>query len=75
MQRVRTADKLTAFTCRLCRNSGNFKFLEPSEPVQDFIGIVLPNFLSVCYWRDSPPVVHVLIHEVSRSHTATHHSR
>ena len=32
--------------------------------------------LFVCFWRDSPPVGQgVLIHEVSRSHTTTHHSR
>ena len=32
--------------------------------------------LFACYWRDSPPVGHgMLIHEVSRSHTTTHHSR
>ena len=32
--------------------------------------------LFVCFWRDSPPVGHdLLIHEVSRSHTTTHHSR
>ena len=30
----------------------------------------------VCFWRDSPPVGQgLLIHEVSRSHTTTHHSR
>jgi hypothetical protein len=30
----------------------------------------------VCFWRDSPPVGHgLLIHEVSRSHSTTHHSR
>ena len=30
----------------------------------------------VCFWRDSPPVDHgLLVHEVSRSHTRTHHSR
>ena len=30
----------------------------------------------VCYWSDSPPVGQgLLIHEVSRSHTTTHHSR
>ena len=29
-----------------------------------------------CLWRDSPPVGHgLLIHEVSRSHSTTHHSR
>jgi len=28
------------------------------------------------FWRDSPPVGYdLLIHEVSRSHTTTHHSR
>jgi hypothetical protein len=33
--------------------------------------------LFVCFWRDSPPPVDqgLLIHEVSRSHTMTHHSR
>jgi len=32
--------------------------------------------LFVCFWRNSPPVGHgLLIHEVSRSHTTTHHSR
>jgi hypothetical protein len=30
----------------------------------------------VCFWRDSPPVGQgLLIHEVSRSHSTTHHSR
>ena len=30
----------------------------------------------VCFWRDSPPVGQgLLIHEVSRSHRTTHHSR
>ena len=29
----------------------------------------------VCFWRDSPPVGQgLLIHEVSRSHTTTHHT-
>jgi len=32
--------------------------------------------LFVCFWPDSPPVDQsLLIHEVSRSHTATHHNR
>ena len=32
--------------------------------------------LFVCFWRNSPPVGQgLLIHEVSRSHTTTHHSR
>jgi len=30
----------------------------------------------VCFWPDSPPVGQgLLIHEVSRSHTTTHHMR
>jgi hypothetical protein len=30
----------------------------------------------VCFWRNRPPVGQgLLIHEVSRSHTTTHHSR
>ena len=33
-------------------------------------------FLFVCFWHDSPPVGQgLLIHEVSRSHTTTQHSR
>jgi len=33
-------------------------------------------FFFVCFWRGSPLVGHgLLIHEVSRSHTTTHHSR
>jgi len=39
-------------------------------------------FILMCYiifspaWRDSPNLRHgLLIHEVSRSHTTTHHSR
>ena len=32
--------------------------------------------LFACFWRNSPPVRHdLIIHEVSRSHTMTHHSR
>ena len=32
--------------------------------------------LFVCFWRDSPPVGQgFLVHEVSRSHTTTRHSR
>jgi len=32
--------------------------------------------ISVCFWRDSPPVGQgLLIHEVSKSQTTTHHSR
>jgi hypothetical protein len=31
---------------------------------------------TVCFWRDSPPVGQGLLdHEVSRSHTTTHHNR
>jgi hypothetical protein len=31
---------------------------------------------NMCFWRDSPPVGQdLLIHEVSRSLTTTHHSR
>ena len=30
----------------------------------------------ICFWLNSPPVGHgLIIHEVSRSHTTTHHSR
>jgi len=33
-------------------------------------------YLPVYFWRDSPQVGQgLLIHEVSRSHTTTHHSR
>ena len=31
--------------------------------------------LLVCFWRDSPQWAGLLIHEVSRSHTTTQHSR
>jgi len=41
--------------------------------------VLCTNFLpslSVCFWRDSPPVGQgLLTHEVSRSHTATQHGR
>ena len=34
------------------------------------------ELLFVCFWCDSPPVGQgLLIHEVSGSHTMTHHSR
>ena len=34
------------------------------------------SFFLFCFWRDSPPVGQgLLIHEVSRSHTTTHHSQ
>jgi len=34
------------------------------------------TLLYICSWRDSPPVGQgFLIHEVSRSHTTTHHNR
>jgi len=36
------------------------------------------TLLCVCFWHDSPPLgqgLLLLVHEVSRSHTTTHHSR
>ena len=43
---VRRADNLTTFMCRMSRNSGSLKFLEPSGPVQACTVLVLP-FLTV----------------------------
>jgi hypothetical protein len=50
--------------------------------MHSFNGIELARFtfneggLFVCFWHNSPPVGQsLLIHEVSRSHTTTHHSR
>jgi len=41
-----------------------------------FLLTIPTNAQQVCFRRDSPPVGHgLLIHEVSRSHTTTHHSR
>jgi hypothetical protein len=42
-QPVRRADNLTTFICRMSRNSGSLKFLEPLGPAQACYGIALPR--------------------------------
>ena len=54
--------------------------LEFSGAVRPLKGSLRVKWLNkdffVCFWRDSPAVGQgLLIHEVSRSHTATNHSR
>jgi len=44
----------------------------------DFLNCLISGMeiITLCCWCDSPPVCQgLLIHEVSRSHTTTHHSR
>jgi hypothetical protein len=53
-----------------------YKFNSWLRAVVTLVQLLLNGKSSVCSWRDSPPVGQgLLIHEISRSHTTTNHSR
>jgi len=46
------------------------------EYMSDYIPVETCDLSLVCFWRRQPLVARgLLVHEVSRSHTTTHHSR
>ena len=55
----------------------NLVILQTQEVVCWHVGIIL-SYLYVCFWRVSPPPSQwaraLFIHDVSRSHTTTHHT-
>ena len=85
---MRKADNLTTILCR-CHEIWDLNFLQPSGPLQACNGTALPLLFIISvlmallysqhtffFFALRPYVDHgLLIHEVSRSHTTTHHNR